>query len=64
MTNLTKTTRQAMRAAIGASHPFGWQLDGGLCFGQFPKSSASSIMPTGNVVAEQLRSDYRLVEHR
>jgi hypothetical protein len=68
MKALTKTTRQAVIAqsqrTIGASHPFGWQLGGDLCFGQSPKSSANSIMPTGNVVAEQLRSDYRLFEHR
>jgi hypothetical protein len=64
MKDMTKTNKQSVsRAAISASHPFGWQLGDGLCFGQSPKSSANSIMPTGNVVAEQLRSDYRLVEH-
>jgi hypothetical protein len=65
MKALTKTTRDKVgSAATGSLHPFGWRRSGFICFGQSPKSSANSIMPTGSVVLEQLPSDYRLVVQR
>jgi hypothetical protein len=64
MKALTNTTRLKVGgAAISSLHPFGWRRGGFVCLGQSPKPSANSIMLTGNVVSEQLGSDYRLFEH-
>lgn len=65
MKGINKTTKQALSSgATRTLHSLGWRLNGGVCFGQAPNSSAIFIMPKGRVTSEQLPSDYRLFEHR
>lgn len=64
MKGITKTIKQALSSGAARTlHSLGWQLNGVVCFGATPNSSAIFIMPKGRVTSEQQVSDYRLVEH-